>query len=127
MDIFVVDDEPIIASTTAAVLQLNGYSATAFTDPHDALAAVRHGCPRLVIADLKMPGLSGLGLSIRIRDSCPGCTIIIFTGLTYISDSLQDPRERSLQDARERGFEFSLLFKPVTPTELLLAVRKILG
>jgi DNA-binding NtrC family response regulator len=119
MDIFVVDDEPIVASTTAAILKLSGYAAIAFTDPHDALAAVSPGSPRLVIADLKMPGLSGLALATRIREFCPGCSVILFTGLTYISDSLED--------AQERGSVFSLLFKPVTPTELLLAVRKILG
>ena len=118
MDIFVVDDEPLIASTTAEILRMNGYSAIAFTDSHDALAAVSRGCPRLVIADLKMPGLSGLDLAIRIRESCADCGIILFTGLTYMSDSLQY--------ARKRGFDFSLLLKPVTPAELLLAVGQIM-
>jgi DNA-binding response OmpR family regulator len=81
MDIFVVDDELLIASTTAEILRMSGYSAIAFTNPDDALAAVSLGCPRLVIADLKMPGLSGLDLAIRIRESCAGCGIILFTGL----------------------------------------------
>ena len=39
--IFVVDDEPVIASTLATILQLNGFSAKFFTSPLEALAAAR--------------------------------------------------------------------------------------
>ena len=102
MDIFVVDDETIIASSTAAILKLNGNSAIAFTDPYEALSAVQHGSPRLVIADLSMPELTGLALAARIRESCLDCAIILFTGLTFIPDSLEY--------AQEHGLEFSLLY-----------------
>jgi CheY-like chemotaxis protein len=39
--VFVVDDEHTIASTLAAILKMNGYSATSFTSPLEALAAAR--------------------------------------------------------------------------------------
>jgi DNA-binding NtrC family response regulator len=118
-DIFVVDDEPLIAGTTAEILKLNGYSATAFTNPHDALAAVLRGCPRLLIVDLKMPDLSGLDLAIQIRELCAGCRILVFTGHPNTSDSFKN--------ARERGWEFSLLYKPASPADLLHAVSKLMG
>jgi FixJ family two-component response regulator len=35
--VFVVDDEPIIASTQAMILKWNGFDATSFTDPLEAL------------------------------------------------------------------------------------------
>jgi len=47
--VFVVDDEPVIASTLAAILKLHGYSATAFTFPLEALVAARSKAPDLVI------------------------------------------------------------------------------
>ena len=34
--IFVVDDEPVIASTLATILQMNGFSAKFFTRPLEA-------------------------------------------------------------------------------------------
>ena len=67
LDILVVDDEPLIADYLTRILALRGYSARSFTNPHDALAAIQHGCPRLLITDLRMPGLSGVELAIRIR------------------------------------------------------------
>jgi PleD family two-component response regulator len=50
--IFVVDDEPVIASSLAAILKLNGYSATFFTSPLGALAAAQLRAPDLLISDL---------------------------------------------------------------------------
>jgi DNA-binding response OmpR family regulator len=118
-DIFVVDDEPLIASTLAQILGLSGFSAEAFTDPLKALAAAQHRCPRLLIADVKMPKLSGFELAIRTSKVCSGCKILFFPGELNILDRLQD--EHPL------GGDFFVLQKPAFPSELLLMVRKILG
>jgi CheY-like chemotaxis protein len=69
--IFVVDDEQIIASTTKAVLQLNGYEVRSFVNPLEALEATHTVKPDLVIADVVMPGLSGLDLAIQLEELCP--------------------------------------------------------
>ena len=119
MDIFVVDDEPLIATGLAQILRLNGYLVASFTDPFEALAAIRSGCPRLMITDLEMPGLSGVDLAIRTREACPGCKILFFPGQPNTSDLLRD--------LRQIGAEFYILQKPALPAELLLAVSKIIG
>jgi CheY-like chemotaxis protein len=54
--VFIVDDEPVIASSLAAILQMNGFSARFFTCPLEALAAARSESPDLVISDVAMPG-----------------------------------------------------------------------
>jgi DNA-binding response OmpR family regulator len=112
MSIFVVDDERILAEATTAILKLNGYPATAFTDPYVALTAARSGCPSLLITDLKMPGISGVELAFQLRDLCPNCRIILFTAQLHNSDLLHGAR----------GYGFSFLHKPVSVAELLLAV-----
>jgi PleD family two-component response regulator len=43
-----VDDEPVIASSLAAILRMNGFSAKFFTCPLDALAAAGSESPDLV-------------------------------------------------------------------------------
>jgi PleD family two-component response regulator len=43
--IFVVDDEPFIAASLAAILQMNGFPARFFTYPLEALAAARSESP----------------------------------------------------------------------------------
>jgi CheY-like chemotaxis protein len=67
----VVDDEPVIASTLAAILQMNGFSAKFFTCPLEALTAARSNAPDLVISDVAMPGISGIELAIQMTAQYP--------------------------------------------------------
>lgn len=59
-NVFVVDDEEIIASTVAGILNMRGkFHAKAFTKPLEALSAARVEAPDLLITDVAMPLLSG--------------------------------------------------------------------
>jgi DNA-binding response OmpR family regulator len=60
--IFVVDEEPVIASTLAVILQMHGFSAKFFTSPLEALAAARAKSPDLLISDGDIPSISGIEL-----------------------------------------------------------------
>jgi DNA-binding NtrC family response regulator len=115
--IFVVDDEPVIASTLATILQMNGFSAKFFTSPLKALAAARLKAPALLVSDVTMPGISGIDLAMKMRAQHPECKILLFSG---------HPASLGLiEDARARGHEFHLLLKPVPPDEFLLEIGKI--
>jgi CheY-like chemotaxis protein len=117
--IFVVDDEYVIASTLAVLLDINGFSARAFTQPGEALSAAHEEAPDLLLTDVAMPGLSGIDLAIRIKALHPGCKILLFSGQARSLDLLED--------ARQRGHYFRLLAKPVHPSELLLEVEMLRG
>jgi CheY-like chemotaxis protein len=117
--IFVVDDEPVIASTFAAILQMNGFSAKFFTCPLEALTAARLKAPDLLISDVAMPGISGIELAIQMRTQYPTCKILLFSGQAATVDLLED--------ARAQGHDFDLLQKPVPPTVLLLEVGKMVN
>jgi len=115
--IFVVDDEPVIASTLAAILQMNGFSARFFTSPQEALTTARSTSPDLLISDVTMPGISGIYLAIRMRAQHPKCKILLFSG---------HPATLALvDDARVQGYDFHLLLKPVMPHEFLLEIGKM--
>ena len=109
--VFVVDDEHVISSTLAAILELHGYSATSFTSPLEALAAARSRPPDLLISDVAMPGLSGVDLAIQMKAQYPECKILLFSG--------QAATEDLLKDARSQGHIFPLLQKPVHPSIIL--------
>jgi DNA-binding NtrC family response regulator len=115
--IFVVDDEPVIASTLAAILQTNGFSAKFFTCPIEALTAARSKAPDLLISDVVMRGLSGVDLAIRIKAQCPECKVLLFSGQATTSDLLRD--------ARSHGHDFQLLRKPVHPSEMLSRIAAL--
>ena len=115
--IFVVDDEPVIASSLAAILQMNGFSARFFTCPLEALAAARSESPDLVISDVAMPGISGIDLAIHMRAQYPNCKILLFSGQAATLDLLEG--------ARVQGYDFRLLQKPVHPSEFLLEIGQL--
>jgi CheY-like chemotaxis protein len=76
--VFVVDDERVISDTLAAILRLNGFAATSFTNPLDALDSAHSASPDLLLSDVAMPQLSGIELAIQIREKCPNCKICYF-------------------------------------------------
>jgi DNA-binding NtrC family response regulator len=109
--VFVVDDEHVISSTLAAILELHGYSATSFTSPLEALAAARSRPPDLLISDVTMPGLSGIDLAIQMKAQYPECKILLFSGQAITQDLLKE--------ARDQGHSFQFLQKPVHPSVML--------
>jgi CheY-like chemotaxis protein len=117
--IFVVDDEPVIASTLVAILRMHGYSATFFTSPLAALEAARTKSPDLLISDVGMPGISGIELAIRMKAQHPACKVLLFSGAPSSRDLLNS--------ACARGHDFDLLMKPVPPPGFLAEIAKRIG
>ena len=115
--VFVVDDELVIASTLAAILKMNGYSATSFTSASEALTAAQSRAPDLLISDVVMAGISGVDLAIQIKAERPKCKILLFSGQASTQDLLED--------ARRKGYDFQLLQKPVHPSALLRSIKEL--
>jgi DNA-binding response OmpR family regulator len=117
--IVVVDDERRIADTLVLILNAKGYRAEAAHDGASALAKCRQKSPDLVLSDVVMPGMNGVELAIAIRQQCPRCPILLFSG--------QAETTEILEGARRRGYDFELLAKPVHPEELLARIRELIG
>ncbi len=115
--VFVVDDEPAIAFTLAAILRLNGYDAESFVNPLEALEAIAANLPDLLISDVMMPEMSGVDLAVRLKEECPTCKVLLFSGQAETADLLKA--------ARENGHDFELLPKPVHPAELLARLQDV--
>jgi DNA-binding response OmpR family regulator len=116
--VLIVDDEHIIASTLGLILQREGFDAISFTKPLDALRAAGSDAPDLLITDVVMPILSGIELAIQVRECCPDCKILLFSGQAGTSELIQL--------ALSNGHSFELLSKPVHPAELLKKIQSIL-
>jgi CheY-like chemotaxis protein len=117
--VFVVDDEPVIASSLAIILRQLGFEVRSFTDPLEALNEARSVIPDLLISDVVMPVLSGIDLAIQMQERCPTCKVLLFSG--------QSATAGMLENARALGHDFELLLKPVHPKDLLREIRKVTG
>ena len=67
--ILVVDDEPQIRRSLQVNLERSGYSVETADTGEDALDAFRNRRPDVVILDLLMPGVGGVEVVRRIRES----------------------------------------------------------
>ena len=116
--ILLVDDNRPVLVTLLLILQQRGYAAEGVSSVADALDYVRQHHPRLVIADINLPDGNGVELAIQIRTLSPETQLLLTSGDTSGSPALER--------ARERGFEFELVSKPVAPPELLARIKTLL-
>jgi CheY-like chemotaxis protein len=115
--ILVVDDERVLADTTAAVLRGAGYDAKTAYDGYDALEIIKTFHPDFVLTDIMMPAMNGLELAITIRKTYPRTRVVLFSGQAGIADMLEE--------SRTRGYEFPLLAKPIHPSHLIEKLRSL--
>lgn len=78
--ILIVDDDPQVRHVTASFLTGFGHSTTEADGGEAALQHLRRDRFDIVVADLAMPGMSGIELAAEIRDRVPGLPILILTG-----------------------------------------------
>jgi FixJ family two-component response regulator len=114
--VYVVDDEKVIAETLATILCRSGFMAKAFQDARDVLRfAADEAPPDLLIADVMMPGMTGIDLAIQMRQTYPECRVLLFSGKADTADLLDT--------ARRQGYDFELLAKPIYPADLLERIQ----
>jgi CheY-like chemotaxis protein len=102
------------ARTLAIILNNAGFEARGVFNGAEAVELFESFPPDL-IADVIMPGMTGIEVAIIARERLPACKILLFSGQAATSDLLDQ--------ARSRGHEFEILAKPVHPVDLLAKLR----
>ena len=116
--ILVIDDEPVVRGLFRTVLELDGHTVEEASDSPGGLAAYAREPADLVIVDLVMPEESGVITIRKLRERYPDVRILPMTGLLtqlWSSDELS-----KLLNAKRT------LAKPITPDEIVSAVRDAL-
>jgi CheY-like chemotaxis protein len=117
--VLVVDDEKVIADTLSIILSKSGFSTMTAYDGVAALQLAKDLKPDLVISDVMMPGMTGIELAITITQTVPTCKILLFSGQAATVDLLEE--------ARNAGYNFTTLTKPVHPTDMLKRISECLA
>jgi len=78
--VLIVDDEPLVLETTAAIVRSFGFSVRVAEDGFVALQILREVLPDIIIADLRMPNMSGFELLSIIRRRFPHIPTIAISG-----------------------------------------------
>lgn len=115
-DILVVDDEPALRQLLQDFLRRQGFRVRIAANGQEALTAIEQVLPRLVLLDLYMPGLDGVGVLRRLREHWP-------KGFPFGVIVLTSSREEPLLQASLALGAFDVLLKPVHLDQVELAVR----
>jgi DNA-binding NarL/FixJ family response regulator len=78
--ILLVDDHPLTRSALAGLLTQHGFEVVGeASDGEEAIEAAARLEPDLILLDLSMPGLDGLGALPRLREAAPACEVVVLT------------------------------------------------
>lgn len=77
--VLVVDDEPDIRDTVAAMLEIEGYEVSQATNGAEALTIIEHDPPDLIVLDMRMPVLDGWGFADELRRRGHRIPIVVMT------------------------------------------------
>ena len=79
LTVYIVDDDAAVRDSLSLMLGLGGYSTALFADAEALLAAWREDWAGCVVADLRLPGKSGLELQAELRARGAALPVIIMT------------------------------------------------
>jgi putative two-component system response regulator len=113
----VVDDEPTVRRSVVRMLQAQGFNCFEAGSGREALGVLeRIGEAPLVISDMRMPEMDGVGLLEAVRERYPDTSVIMLTGMTETTTAV---------DCLHRGAA-DFLLKPISVGELQARVARVL-
>ena len=117
--IMTADDSASVRQMVSFTLKQSGYDVIEAVDGKDALAKLGTNRVDMLITDLNMPNLDGIGL-IKGARALPACKFIPIIMLTTES---QESKKAEGKAAGATGW----IVKPFKPDQLLAVVKKVLG
>jgi DNA-binding NtrC family response regulator len=115
--ILIVDDDPGQRSLLNSFLTSQGFEIILATSGEQALETLHREDVRLMISDVRMPGISGLETLRRARRERADLPVLLVTAFADIRDAVDAMRDGAL----------NYLSKPIDLDELLALVRQAIG
>jgi len=112
-----LDDEQNILSSLKRLLRREDYTLLTTSSGEDALALLGENDIQLVMADQRMPGMSGTEFFASVKDRYPDVIRIILTGYTEVD---------AITESINRGHIYKFFLKPWNDENLKLEIQKAL-
>ncbi len=115
-EILIVDDDPGQRSLLTTFLTGQGFHPTTVTSGEEALDELKKGSYKMMISDVRMPGMTGLETLRHARAFLPDLPILLVTAYADVKDAVGAMRDGAL----------NYLEKPIDLDELLESVAQVL-
>jgi DNA-binding response OmpR family regulator len=117
-EVLVADDDPDLRAFLEIVLSGAGYQTVCVADGTELLRRAAARLPRLIVLDVRMPGLSGLDACRALRaDPLTACCAVLLISSRTDEDEIADGFAAGADD---------YLTKPFTSRELVERVARLL-
>ncbi|MEF8793336.1 sigma-54-dependent transcriptional regulator [Thiohalorhabdus sp.] len=87
--ILFVDDDPVTCTIFERFCEDRPYTGTVLDSPEEALERFRNESFDLVVTDLRMPGLDGLGFVRALKDHDPEVGVLVVTGYSSVENAVE--------------------------------------
>ncbi|CAG9932626.1 nitrogen regulation protein NR(I) [Candidatus Nitrotoga arctica] len=114
--VWIIDDDRSIRWVLEKALARSDIKFTSFASADEALVALQHDTPQVVISDIRMPGSSGLDLLQKIRERIPSLPVIIMTAYSDLESAV----------SAFQGGAFEYLPKPFDVDQAVALIRRAL-
>ncbi|SFV10763.1 nitrogen regulation protein NR(I) [Pseudoduganella namucuonensis] len=114
--IWIVDDDESIRWVLGKALARENLATKSFANARDAIAALDHETPQVLVSDIRMPGDSGLDLLQLVKSRFPGLPVIIITAFSDLDSAV----------AAFQGGAFEYLAKPFDIDKAVELIRRAL-
>ena len=115
--ILIIDDEPALRQTLAAILKRSGYSPTMAGTKQEGMQKLQEDTFSLLFLDIKLPDGLGIEMLPEIRQINPEMPVIILTAHATLDAAMQ----------AVRGGARDFLLKPIDPAAILERVSQVLA
>jgi DNA-binding NtrC family response regulator len=119
--LLIVDDDSDIVQVLKMGLVRNGFSVEAFTNPQEALQSFKSNAESycLVLSDIRMPSLSGIELSRKLKEVNPNVKVVLMTAFEIRDDEFS----KVLPSTQVDGF----VQKPIGIKDLTDKILSLIG
>lgn len=123
--VYVVDDDPSVRESLALMLGLAGYATRVFADAESFLVTFDRAWTGCVLADLRLPGMSGIDLQARVKEMGAAIPFVIITAHGDVPTARTAFRAHAV-DFLEKPFDQKQLFAAID-TAFGLEENRLIG
>lgn len=116
--LMVLDDDTAVRHTWTIIFRQQGYDVVPVERGEEAIAAAHERAPDLLLADIRLPDMTGIEAARRVRQIAPSCHVLLISGDGESSEALEI--------ARAEGTDFEVLPKPISPPDLIQRIASFL-
>ncbi|MDD5730755.1 MAG: response regulator [Candidatus Omnitrophica bacterium] len=114
--ILIVDDNKLLCKNLRDILEFKGYGVACAYDGQEAIKDVQGGDFKIVLMDVKMPGMSGIDTLKSLKQIAPGLTVIF---ITAFADDI------FYKEGLKSG-DFEVITKPIDIDKFLARLEEVI-